>query len=74
MQVKDKSIADLVRLADEARREWAWYQARAEVAAQHAADWRGKADEALSVASRFSAQLDECVAEIQRRRPMKEGK
>ncbi len=71
-QTKDKSIAELVQLADEARREWAWYQARAEQAAQHVSDWGIKRDSALRAAETYSALLDGYVLELQRRGP-KEG-
>jgi hypothetical protein len=68
MTVQSKSIAELVQLADEARAEWAWYQARADKAAQHETEWAIKRAEALGQADKHSAQLDECVREIQRRK------
>jgi hypothetical protein len=68
MTVQEKSIEELVQLADEARSEWAWYQARAEKAAAAIRDWAIKRDAALAEADKHSAQLDLCVLEIQRRK------
>jgi hypothetical protein len=67
VKTKTKTIKELVQLADEARAEWAWYQARAEKAAQHETEWAIKRQEAHSQADKHSAQLDACVREIQRR-------